>query len=136
MGKLAVAFIVAAGIAAAAVSLHAAEAPKTTVAALTTTPLTSDPTREVKIINVTWPPGADSKMHYHPGDQYTTVQEGEVAISIDGEGEDEHVYHAGEVAHIEPMVVHRTRNVSDKPARTTEVFIVAKGKPLSMWTQP
>ena len=134
MGKLILAVVIAAGLAATA-SLHAADAPQTTVAALTTTPLTSDPNREVKIINVTWPPGADSKMHFHSGDQYTTVQEGEVAITIQGEGEEEHIYHAGEVAHIEPMVVHRTRNASNAPARTTEVFIVAKGKPLSMWTQ-
>jgi hypothetical protein len=28
------------------------------------------------------------------------------------------------------MVMHRTRNLSGKPARTTELFIVAKGKPL------
>jgi quercetin dioxygenase-like cupin family protein len=135
VGKLTLALVIAAGAAVAGLSVQAADAPQTTVAALTTTPLTSDPSREVKIINVTWPPGADSRMHFHPGDQYTTVQEGEVAITIQGEGEEEHVYHAGEVAHIDPMVVHRTRNVSNQSARTTEVFIVAKGKPLSMWTQ-
>jgi oxalate decarboxylase/phosphoglucose isomerase-like protein (cupin superfamily) len=39
-------------------------------------------------------------------------------------------FKAGDVVHIEPMAVHRTQNLSGKPARTTELFIVAKGKPL------
>ena len=67
--------------------------------------------------------------HFHHGDQYTTVQEGEIHIDIDGKGDQ--VFKAGDVVHIDPTVVHRTQNLSGKPARTTELFIVAKGKPLS-----
>jgi quercetin dioxygenase-like cupin family protein len=78
---------------------------------------------------VVLPPGADSGRHFHHGDQYTTVQEGEIQIDIDGKGP--HVYKAGEAVHIDPAVVHRTQNLSGKPARTTELFIVEKGKPLS-----
>jgi quercetin dioxygenase-like cupin family protein len=94
-----------------------------------TTPLTGDPSREVRILNVILPPGADSGRHYHHGDQYTTVQEGMIQIDIDGQGA--HVVKAGEAIHIAPMVWHRTTNFGDKPARTTEIFIVAKGKPLA-----
>jgi quercetin dioxygenase-like cupin family protein len=96
---------------------------------LTTTPLTGDASREVKVLNVVLPPDADSGRHYHHGDQYTTVQEGEIQIDIDGKGP--HVYKAGEAVHIDPMVVHRTQNLSGKAARTTELFIIAKGKPLT-----
>jgi quercetin dioxygenase-like cupin family protein len=67
--------------------------------------------------------------HFHHGDQYTIVQEGEIKITVDGDGE--HVLRAGQVLHIPPMTVHRTQNLSGKPARTTEFFIVAKGKPLT-----
>jgi quercetin dioxygenase-like cupin family protein len=108
---------------------QAAEPVKTQPTELMTAPLTGDPSREVKIINVVLPPGADTGRHYHHGDQYTTVQEGEIHITIEGKGEQ--VFKAGDVAHVDPMVVHRTQNTGDKPARTTELFLVAKGKPLS-----
>ncbi|HZB93196.1 MAG TPA: cupin domain-containing protein [Stellaceae bacterium] len=96
---------------------------------LLSTPLTGDLSREVRVLNVIQPPGADSGRHFHHGDQYTIVQEGEIKIAVDGDGE--HVLKAGQVLHIPPMTVHRTQNLSGKPARTTEFFIVAKGKPLT-----
>ena len=96
---------------------------------LLSTPLTGDPNREVRVLNVLQPPGADSGRHFHHGDQYTIVQEGEIKITVDGDSE--HVLRAGQVLHIPPMTVHRTQNLSGKPARTTEFFIVAKGKPLT-----
>jgi quercetin dioxygenase-like cupin family protein len=108
---------------------YAAEPVKSQPTELMTTPLTGDAGREVKVINVLLPPGSDSGRHYHHGDQYTTVQEGEIHINIDGKGDK--VFKAGDAVHVDPMTVHRTQNMSDKPARTTELFIVAKGKPLS-----
>ena len=108
---------------------QAAEPVKSQPTELMTTPLTGDAGREVKILNVMLPPGSDSGQHYHHGDQYTTVQEGEVHVAVDGSGD--HVLKAGDVLHIDPLTVHRTQNMADKPARTTELFIVAKGKPLS-----
>ena len=119
----------AAATAATLVSSQAAEPVKSQPTELVTTPLTGDAAREVKVINVLLPPGSDSGRHYHHGDQYTTVQEGEIHIDIDGKGD--RAYKAGEAVHIDPMVVHRTQNLSGAPARTTEVFIVAKGKPLT-----
>jgi quercetin dioxygenase-like cupin family protein len=96
-------------------------------------PLTGDASREVRVLNVVLPPGADSGRHIHHGDQFTTVQEGEIEITVEGAGEGAgtHLLKAGQALHIPPMVVHRTRNISGKPARTTEFFIVAAGKPLS-----
>jgi quercetin dioxygenase-like cupin family protein len=95
---------------------------------LLTAPLTGDASREVKVLSVLLPAGADSGRHIHHGDQFTTVQEGEIHIDIDGKGDQ--VFKAGDAVHISPMVVHRTQNLSGKPARTTELFIVAKDKPL------
>src|SRR5262249_38868464 len=112
-----------------AVPSFSADPVKSTPTELMTTPLTGDATREVKVINVLLPPGADSGRHYHHGDQYTTVQEGEIHIAVDGSGD--HGLNAGDALHTDPMTVHRTQNTGDKPARTTELFIVAKGKPLS-----
>ena len=108
---------------------QAAEPVKTQPTELMTAPLTGDAEREVKVINVVLPAGADSGRHFHHGDQFTTVQEGEIHIDIDGKGD--HAYKAGEAVHIDPMVVHRTQNLSGAPARTVELFIVAKGKTLS-----
>jgi|SRR6516162_5303885 quercetin dioxygenase-like cupin family protein len=110
-------------------SSQAAEPVKSQPTELVTTPLTGDASREVKVINVLLPPGSDSGRHYHHGDQYTAVQEGEIHIDIEGKGD--HAYKAGDAVHIDPMVVHRTQNLSGAPARTIEVFIVAKGKPLT-----
>jgi quercetin dioxygenase-like cupin family protein len=120
--------LVMAGVAGTLAPTQAADAVKSQPTELLAVPLTGDASREVKVINVILPPGADSGRHFHHGDQYTTVQEGEIHIDIDGKGD--RAYKAGEAVHIEPMVMHRTRNLSGKPARTTELFIVAKGKPL------
>ena len=117
------------GLVVATPSAQAAEPIKSQPTELMTTPLTGDASREVKILSVLLPAGADSGRHFHHGDQYTTVQEGEIHIDIDGKGDQ--AFKAGDVVHIDPTVVHRTQNLSGKPARTTELFIVAKGKPLS-----
>ncbi len=117
------------GGAATAMLSQAAEPVAVKPTELISTPLTGDATREVRILNVAIPPGADSGRHFHHGDQYTTVQEGEIEITVDGSGA--HLLKAGQVLHIPPMVVHETRNLSNQPARTTELFIVAKGQPLT-----
>lgn len=116
------------GAVAVAMLSQAVEPAKSQPTEIMTTPLAGDGTREVKIVNVILPPGADSGRHFHHGDQYTTVQEGEIKITVDGAGE--HVLKAGQALHIDAMTVHRTQNLSDQPARTTEFFIIAKGQPL------
>jgi quercetin dioxygenase-like cupin family protein len=90
--------------------------------------LSGDPSREIVAITVVLPPGADTGRHTHPGDQYTVVQEGEVRVLVDGQPPK--VFKAGEGFHINPGVIHHNQNAStDRQARTTEFFIVAKGQP-------
>ena len=76
---------------------------------------------------MTFPPGGDTGRHRHPGDEYLMVQEGEILHSVDGEAP--RTLKAGDSLHTDPGIVHRNQNVSDKPARAIEVFIVDKGKP-------
>jgi quercetin dioxygenase-like cupin family protein len=108
---------------------RAAEPVATKPTVIAEAPLTGDATRQVRILNVLLPPGADSGRHFHHGDQFTTVQEGEIEITVDGDGP--HVLKAGQALHLAPMVVHETRTRGSQPARTTEFFIVAKDKPLT-----
>ena len=96
-------------VAATIAASQAAEPVKSQSSEVVTEPLTGDASREVRVFNVLLPPGADSGRHYHHGDQYTTVQEGEIHIDIEGKGD--HAYKAGEAVHINPMVVHRTQNL-------------------------
>src|SRR6185436_6577755 len=48
-------------------------------------PLEKDPTRQVRLQNVTLPPGAANQFHRHPGDQWWAVQEGEVTFTVKGQ---------------------------------------------------
>jgi quercetin dioxygenase-like cupin family protein len=91
------------------------------------TPLESDATREVRLQSVTLPPGGGNTFHRHPGDQWVTIQEGEILLII--KGQQPRVLKTGEAAHIPRGMVHRNQNASDKPARTVELVIVDKGKP-------
>ena len=91
-------------------------------------PMSGDPSREVVAITVVLPPGASTGRHTHPGDQYTIIQEGEVRVLV--EGFPPKIFKVGEGFHINPGAVHENQNAStERQARTTEFFIVAKGKP-------
>jgi quercetin dioxygenase-like cupin family protein len=92
-----------------------------------TTPLEGDATREVRLQSVTLPPGGGNTFHRHPGDQWVTIQEGEIQFII--KGQQPRVMKTGEAIHVPRGVVHRNQNVSDKPARTVELVIVDKDKP-------
>jgi quercetin dioxygenase-like cupin family protein len=91
------------------------------------TPLEGDATREVRLQSITLPPGGGNTFHRHPGDQWVTIQEGEILFTI--KGQPPRVMKVGEAIHIPRGVVHRNQNVSDKPARTVELVIVDKDKP-------
>jgi quercetin dioxygenase-like cupin family protein len=41
-------------------------------------PLEKDPSRIVRMQNVTLPPGASNQFHRHPGEQWWTIQEGDI----------------------------------------------------------
>jgi quercetin dioxygenase-like cupin family protein len=92
-----------------------------------TTPLEGDATREVRLQSITLPPGSGNTFHRHPGDQWVTIQEGEIQFTI--KGQPPRVMKTGEAIHVPRGVVHRNQNVSDKPARTVELVIVDKDKP-------
>jgi quercetin dioxygenase-like cupin family protein len=93
-----------------------------------TTPLESDPAREVYMQSITAPPGADNHFHRHPGDQWTAVQEGEVTFTI--KGQPPVVLKAGEGNYVPRGTVHRQQNLTDKPVRYIVLGIFDKGKPV------
>ena len=92
-----------------------------------TTPLENDPTRQVELVSITVPPGADNGFHRHAGDQWTAVQEGEVTFTI--KGQPPVVLKAGQSNYVARGVIHRQQNLSDKPARYLVLNILDKGKP-------
>ena len=124
--------IVTTGIAAAAAWSQQAPAPNPNVKIYYTTPLEKDPSRIVRLQSVTFPPGMGNQFHRHPGEQWTAVQEGELTLTIKEEGgkTTPHTLKAGDSYHIPRGTVHRNQNMTDKPARTIELNIVDKDKPL------
>lgn len=123
--------VLVAGLCAPATLLHGREAPTLKLTPLQKEPLTGQPDKEVVSVMVEWPPGSATGVHTHPGDEYTTVLEGEVVGRK--EGAEPKTYTAGQSYHNEPGVVHEAYNKASAPAKTFNVFVVEKGKPL---TQP
>ena len=121
------------GALAATLGLHVlaqqtpALAPPYKVTPLLKGPVTGDPNKETVMIRVDWPPNVSTGRHTHPGDEYGTVLEGTL-ISQD-EGGEWKTYNAGESYHKVPGVVHETKSV-DQPAKSLNVFVVEKGKPM------
>ena len=107
----------------------AQEAPKIKITPLQKEPLTGQPDKEVLSLIVEWPPGSGTGLHTHPGDEYTTVLEGEVIGRK--EGGEAKTYVAGQSYHNEPGVIHEANNKASGPAKTFNVFVVQKGKPVT-----
>lgn len=107
----------------------AQEAPKLKITPLQKEALTGQPDKEVLSLIVEWPPGSGTGLHTHPGDEYTTVLEGEVIGRK--EGGEAKTYTAGQSYHNEPGVVHEANNKASAPAKTFNVFVVEKGKPVT-----
>jgi quercetin dioxygenase-like cupin family protein len=105
-----------------------APAPNPNVTVYNTTPLENDPSRFVRLQSVTIPAGQGNNFHRHPGDQWSAVQEGEVTLTIQGQAP--RTLKAGDSAYIPRGTVHRNQNLTDKPARTIELNIMDKDKPL------
>jgi len=89
--------------------------------------VTGDPNKEAVMIRVEWPPNVSTGRHTHPGDEYGTVLEGSV-ISQD-EGGEWKTYSAGQSYHKVTGVIHETKT-GDQRAKTINIFVVEKGKPL------
>jgi quercetin dioxygenase-like cupin family protein len=105
-----------------------APAPNPNVTVYYTTPLENDSSRFVRLQAVTIPAGQGNNFHRHPGDQWSAVQEGEVTLTIQGQAP--RTLKAGDSAYIPRGTVHRNQNLTDKPARTIELNIMDKDKPL------
>lgn len=90
-------------------------------------PLEKDPTRQVRMQNVVLPPGAANKFHRHPGDQWWTIQEGEITYTIKGQAP--RVLKAGDYVYVPRGTIHRNQNLTNRPARAVEMNITDKDKP-------
>ena len=130
MNKLiAPAVIVATGmVAAAAWSQTPAPAPNPNVKIYFTNPLEKDDSRIVRLQSITIPAHEGNNFHRHPGDQWSAVQEGEVTLTVQGQAP--RTLKVGDSAYIPRGTIHRNQNLTDKPARTIELNIVDKDKPL------
>jgi quercetin dioxygenase-like cupin family protein len=120
--------VAAAGGAAWSQTPAPAPAPNPNVTVYYTTPLEHDQSRFVRLQSVTIPAGQGNNFHRHPGDQWSAVQEGEVTLTI--QGQPPRTLKAGDSAYIPRGTVHRNQNLTDKPARTIELNIMDKDKPL------
>ena len=91
------------------------------------TPLDNDAWRIVRLRGVTFPPNLDSGFHRHPGEQWNTIQDGEITLTIKGEAP--RTLKAGDTSYIPRGTVHRNQNLTDKPAHVIELNIMDKDKP-------
>jgi quercetin dioxygenase-like cupin family protein len=120
----------------AASPLYAQQAPLPTVTPppglkatvlVTETQVTGVPDKVFVLLTAEFAPGSTTRRHIHPGDEYGTVVEGTIVTQQVG-GEWKTVT-AGESYYVPAWVVHETKNITDKPARTYNAFITEKGKP-------
>lgn len=101
--------------------------PPYNVIPLMTAPVTGEPNKETVMIRVEWPANVSTGRHTHPGDEYGTVIEG--ALLSRDDGEEWKTYSAGQSYHKVTGVVHETKT-GDQPAKSINIFVVEKGKPL------
>ena len=120
----------------AAAPLYAQQAPLPTVTPppglkatvlVTETQVTGVPDKVFVLLTAEFAPGSTTRRHIHPGDEYGTVVEGTIVTQQAG-GEWKSVT-VGESYYVPAWVVHETKNITDKPARTYNAFIIEKGKP-------
>ena len=120
------AIIVAIGVASPG-AWSQAQAPNLDAKTYYTTPLENDASRVVRLRAVTFPARGDSGFHRHPGDQWNTVQEGEVIFTI--KGQEPRTLKVGDYAYVPRGTVHRNQNLTDKPSLVIELNIMDKDKP-------
>lgn len=84
-------------------------------------PLDSVAGKEIRITDLTIPPGATSPAHRHPGDTFVYVVSGEVQIGLN---EDSPVtVKAGEVFHEPPMGLHKS-TLNPSKTETTHALAI------------
>ncbi len=89
--------------------------------------VSSVPSKEAYLLDIDWGVGSSTGRHIHPGDEYAEIVEGELQLNV--EGQPAKVVKAGETYHNLAGIVHETKNISGKPARSIAVLIIDKGKP-------
>jgi quercetin dioxygenase-like cupin family protein len=90
-------------------------------------PLEKDPTRVVRMQNVIIPAGASNQFHRHPGDQWWTIQEGEITYTV--KGQPPRVLKVGDWVYVPRGTIHRNQNLTNAPARAVEMNITDKDVP-------
>jgi quercetin dioxygenase-like cupin family protein len=75
------------------------------------TPLENDASRIVRLRAVMFPAKGDSGFQRHPGDQWNTVQDGEVTLTIKGQAP--RTLRPGDSAYLPRGTVHRNQNLTD-----------------------
>jgi quercetin dioxygenase-like cupin family protein len=99
-------------------------------------PLEADPTKEVTIFVAEFKPGARTGKHYHPGQEFIYVLEGEGRIEEEGKSPVDlkpgvGVYFQSDPA--KPTYVHEGINLSKtKPLKLVTTLITEKGQPLAI----
>src|SRR5215510_390655 len=83
---------------------------------VTETQVTGVPDKVFVLLTAEFAPGSTTRRHSHPGSEYGTVVEGTIVTQQAG-GEWKTVA-AGESYYVPAWVVHETKNITDKPART------------------
>lgn len=84
--------------------------------------LTDAPGKEIRIIDLSIPPGGTSPAHRHPGDTFVYVIEGAVQIGVDDNAPI--TAKAGEVVHEPPMSLHKTTLNPSKTDKTHAIAIM------------
>jgi quercetin dioxygenase-like cupin family protein len=103
------------------------------VARYFTTPLENDSSRVVRLQKLLLPPGTSNEFHRHPGDQWAAVQEGEIAIAVNGQPP--RILRVGDSVFIPRGTIHSYQNLTSKPAIAIEAFIIDKDKPAAELVQ-
>jgi quercetin dioxygenase-like cupin family protein len=94
----------------------------------------SAPGREVIQVRVDFAPGAAFPPHSHPGEEIAYVIEGLLEYQVDGQPPV--TLKAGEVLFIPAGKIHAAKNVGGGNAAELATYIVEKGKPLVVLSQP
>jgi quercetin dioxygenase-like cupin family protein len=89
--------------------------------------VSSVPNKEAYLLDIDWGVGSSTGRHIHSGDEYAEIVDGELQLNV--EGQPAKIVKAGETYHNLAGIVHETKNVSGKPARSIAVLVIDKGKP-------
>ncbi len=73
------------------------------------------------------PPGATSKRHSHPGEDFGYLMEGTIVLMVDGKPPV--TVKAGETFFTERGQIHNARNIGTTMARAVDTYVIDKGKP-------